>query len=46
MPRAGYRSITIRQDLYDLLNNLAEKEQTTIPKIIEQAVNTYIKREG
>lgn len=40
MPREGYRSITVKDDVYSQLEKIAEGTHRTVPEVIEHLVKT------
>lgn len=46
MAKKGFKSVTLRQDLYDLIVKIALKKEWSIPKVIGDAVQDYKKKEG
>jgi hypothetical protein len=43
MPKKGYKSITIRETLFEKLTQIAEKLQRSIPETVELIVKHYEK---
>jgi len=43
MPVKGWKSITIRESIYNELDSLAQKKKLSIPKIIEILFEKYQK---
>jgi hypothetical protein len=46
MAKKGFKSVTLRQDVYDLISKIAQKKEWSIPKVIGDAVQDYKKKEG
>lgn len=43
MPAIGYRSVTIHQEQYDVLKNIAQQKDKTITELIEMLIEMYSK---
>ena len=41
MPVEGYKTITVSEETYSKLNELAKKNYTTIPRVIELLIDKY-----
>ncbi len=46
MPRAGYRTVTIPENVYAKLSQLAKQQNNTIPRIIENLVKAHGRKSG
>lgn len=43
VPKKGYKVITIRQTVYDLLNKEAERQDRSIASLVKEVVENYFK---
>jgi len=39
MPRKGYKTITIRESLFEILSNMAEANNRTIPEMLQTIID-------
>lgn len=46
MAKKGFKSVTLRQDVYDVVVKIAQNKDWSLPKVIETAVEEYKKKEG
>ena len=40
MPKEGYKTITVRREVYERLRGLAERTDRSVPKLIEHLIRT------
>ena len=43
IPREGFKSVTIREDLYKKLEDLGKETCRTVPQVVEFLLKVYLK---
>lgn len=44
MPKQGFKAVTVRDELYEKLQELSENEERTISIIVSRAVKAYYEK--
>lgn len=44
MPKKGYKSITIRETLFEILSGMADANKKSIPEMLQQLVDERAKK--
>ena len=45
-PREGFKSVTIKEDVYKKLEDLGKETCRTVPQVVEFLLKTHLKKES